>query len=168
MPALVERDASIAFAQHHRNAIPRVRVDTAAVQKQDRHARAAPVEVVKTHRADDHLLVLRQRDRVWMKIGDVERSAKHREFFGTFHFHRTAYSRSNILSTFAMSGSTTIVLLKFFSAVSGSFRPCPVSVQTTIDPGLSRPAAAYLSSPATEAADAGSAKTPPAAISLYA
>ncbi len=123
MPALIERDASIAFAQHHSDAIPRMRVDTSAVQEKDRHARAAPVEVVEAHRADDHLLVLRQRDRARMKIGDVERILKYREFFGTFHFHSSAYSRSRIFSTLAMSGSTTIVLLKFFSAVSGSFKP---------------------------------------------
>src|SRR5580658_5590224 len=110
MPALIERDASIAFAQHHGNAIPRMRVDTAAVQEKYWRARAAPVEIVKAHRAEDHLLVLRQRDRAGMKISDVECSPKHREFFGTLHFHQKTYSRSRILSTLAMSGSTTIVL----------------------------------------------------------
>ena len=43
-----------------------------------------------------------------------------------------------------------------------------MSVHTTTDPGLSNPAPAYFSSPATDAADAGSAKMPPAAISRYA
>src|ERR1700722_14229314 len=113
-------------------------------------------------------MVVRQLDRVGMKIGDLERLAKHREFVGSFHFRRAAYSRSRIFSTFAMSGSTTIVLLKFFSAVSGSLRPWPVSVHTTTEPGLSNPAPAYFSNPATDAADAGSVKTPPAAISRYA
>src|SRR5208282_2129295 len=63
---------------------------------------------------------------------------------------------------------TTIVLLRFLSAVSGSLRPWPVSVQTTVDPGLSPPLALYLSAPATEAAEPGSAKIPSAAISRYA
>src|SRR5208283_3941559 len=81
---------------------------------------------------------------------------------------RDAYSRSRTFITFARSGSTTIVLLKFLSAVSGSFRPWPVSVHTTTEPGLSIPAPAYLSSPATDAADAGSANTPPLAIKRYA
>src|SRR5271156_1121674 len=95
MPALIERDASIAFAQHHGDAIPRMRVDAAAVQEKYRHARAAPVEVVKTHRADDHLLVLRQRDCARMKIGNLERSPKHREFFGSFrHFFIEALTRA--------------------------------------------------------------------------
>src|SRR5580700_6984997 len=69
-----------------------------------------------------------------------------------------------IFSTLPTSGSTTIVLLRFLSAVSGSLSPWPVSVHTTIDPGRSPPVAAYLSAPATEAAEAGSAKIPCAAI----
>src|SRR5271166_1229969 len=158
----------MAFAEHYRHAIPGVRVDAAAVQEKYRRARAAPIEVMKAHRADDQLVVVRQPDCGRMKIGDLERGPEHREFFGSFHVHSAAYSRSRIFSTFAMSGSTTIVLLKFFSAVSGSFRPWPVSVHTTTEPGLSSPAPAYLSSPATDAADAGSANTPPLAISRYA
>ena len=45
------------------------------------------------------------------------------------------------------------------SAVSGSFSPCPVTVQTTSDPRGSVPSAADCSSPATLAADAGSTNT---------
>src|SRR5690606_14451133 len=46
------------------------------------------------------------------------------------------------------------------SAHWGSLSPCPVTVQTTRDPGASPPAAATLSRPATDAAEAGSTKTP--------
>src|SRR5208283_380012 len=72
---------------------------------------------------------------------------------------------SRILNTFSISGSTTSVLLRFLRAVSGSFKPWPVSVQTATEPGLSPPLAPYLSRPATEAAEAGSAKIPCPAIS---
>src|SRR5260370_37173562 len=114
MTTLIQRDASIALAQHYRDAIPGMCVKAAAVQEKDRRARAAPVEVVKAKRANDHLMVVRQPDCIGMKIGDLERGAKHREFVGSFHFQSISYSRSRIFSTFAMSGSTTIVLLKFF------------------------------------------------------
>src|SRR5512146_555091 len=73
-----------------------------------------------------------------------------------------------IFSTLATSGSTTMVLLRFLSAVSGSLSPWPVSVHTTTEPGRSPPVAANLSAPATEAAEAGSAKTPCVAIKRYA
>src|SRR5262249_34401320 len=45
------------------------------------------------------------------------------------------------------------------SAVSGSFRPWPVTVQTTSEPAGKRPSAAVISRPATLVADAGSTKT---------
>src|SRR5579875_739461 len=78
---------------------------------------------------------------------------------------RCGYSRSRIFITLSSSGSTTMVLLRFLSAVSGSLSPWPVSVQTITDPGLMPPAAPNLSAPATDAAEAGSAKMPPAAMS---
>src|SRR5215469_710129 len=46
------------------------------------------------------------------------------------------------------------------TAVSGSFRPWPVIVHTTVAPAATCPAARAASSPATPAADAGSPKTP--------
>src|SRR5260221_3015742 len=118
MTTLIQRDASIALAQHRGYAIPGMRVKAAAVQEKDRRARATPVEGVKAKRADYNLMVVRQRDRVGMKIGDLERLAEHRDFFGSFHLHSAAYSRSRIFNTFSISGSTTIGLLTFFSSVS--------------------------------------------------
>jgi threonine synthase len=46
------------------------------------------------------------------------------------------------------------------STVSGSFRPCPVTVHTTSEPRGRVPSAVDCSSPATLAADAGSTNTP--------
>src|SRR5262249_11226130 len=46
------------------------------------------------------------------------------------------------------------------SAVSGSLRPWPVTVQTTREPAGRRPSAAVMSRPATPVAEAGSTKTP--------
>src|SRR5882757_5795310 len=68
MPALVERNASEAVAKHHRHAIPGVRSQTTAVQEQKRRAGSTPIEIVKAHRTDDHLLIVRQRNRIRMKI----------------------------------------------------------------------------------------------------
>lgn len=45
-------------------------------------------------------------------------------------------------------------------AHSGSFRPCPVTVQTTRDPAGTRPASACWSRPATLAALPSSTKAP--------
>lgn len=46
------------------------------------------------------------------------------------------------------------------TAQSGSLRPLPVTVQTMRWPRSTLPSSAALSRPATEAADAGSTKTP--------
>lgn len=46
------------------------------------------------------------------------------------------------------------------TAQSGSLRPLPVTVQTIRWPGSTRPASALASRPATDAAEAGSTKTP--------
>ena len=53
-----------------------------------------------------------------------------------------------------MSGSHGITGLARFMAVCGSLRPWPVSTHTT------RPSAPLASSPATDAAEAGSQNTP--------
>src|SRR5262249_49483465 len=52
------------------------------------------------------------------------------------------------------------------SAVSGSFRPCPVSVSTSVEPGSMRSAFTVLTRPATVAAEAGSMKTPSSRASM--
>ncbi len=49
-----------------------------------------------------------------------------------------------------------------FSAVSGSLRPLPVTVHTTVEPRGTQPSSTDLSRPAMLAADAGSTKTPSA------
>src|SRR5208282_6605351 len=61
MTTLIERDASIALAQHHRDAVPGMRGKAAAVQKQNRRATAIPIEVMKPHRTNDHLMIVGQR-----------------------------------------------------------------------------------------------------------
>lgn len=54
-------------------------------------------------------------------------------------------------------------------AVSGSFKPCPVNVQTTVSPFLNIPFLCIFITPAKDAADAGSQNTPSfEARSLYA
>ena len=58
------------------------------MQEENRRARAAPVKVVKARCAYDHLMVIRQSNSVGMKTGDLERSAKHREFIASLNFHR--------------------------------------------------------------------------------
>src|SRR4029077_814974 len=89
VPTLVERNTSEAIAKHHRNAIASVRRQTAAMQEKDRGAASAPIEVVKAHQADDHLMVVGQRNRIGMKIRDSKRGAEHRDFFSAFHLPRT-------------------------------------------------------------------------------
>ena len=46
------------------------------------------------------------------------------------------------------------------TAQSGSLRPLPVTVQTMVWPGSTLPCSAAFSRPATDAAEAGSTKTP--------
>jgi len=54
-------------------------------------------------------------------------------------------------------------------ALSGSFRPCPVRVQTSLCPARKNPSAPNFITPAIEAADAGSQKIPSvSATILYA
>ena len=51
--------------------------------------------------------------------------------------------------------------------MSGSFRPWPVNVQTTVAPSGNNPAWLHLVNPATEAAEAGSQKTPSSLASAW-
>ncbi|CPA33063.1 Uncharacterised protein [Mycobacterium tuberculosis] len=46
------------------------------------------------------------------------------------------------------------------SAVSGSLRPLPVTVHTTVEPRATQPSSIALRRPAMLAADAGSTNTP--------
>src|SRR5688500_10080768 len=63
-------------------------------------------------------------------------------------------------ATAAAVGSTEMPRSTVEIARSGSFRPWPVKVQTTVSPFLTRPPSTARRSPATEAADAGSQNTP--------
>src|SRR5206468_3259969 len=67
----------------------------------------------------------------------------------TVHFGSTASSSEPISGSHGTTAGARSI------AVVGSFSPCPVRTQTTV------PSAPYLSSPATDAADAGSQNTPP-------
>src|SRR5690606_30436710 len=84
--------------------------------------------------------------------------------------HR-AHDRSKAFATASAStGSASIRAAELLSAhpvsaVSGSFRPCPVTVQTTNEPRGRRPSSATFSNPATPVADAGSTNTPSQAAS---
>src|SRR5437870_1362265 len=59
MPALVERDTAVALMQHQGDDVPGMGVQTTSVQEHSWVTIAAPVEVVKTHRTNDQLMVLR-------------------------------------------------------------------------------------------------------------
>ena len=57
------------------------------------------------------------------------------------------------------SASITVGTEIWLMAISGSFRPCPVSTHTTVAPGARSPGTPDFRIPATEAAEAGSQKT---------
>ena len=72
-----------------------------------------------------------------------------------------------------MSLNSALVFLishaEYFIALSGSFKPFPVKVQVIVAPSLTRPFLLALIKPATDAALAGSHRTPSVlANSLYA
>src|SRR5947209_10220811 len=78
------------------------------------------------------------------------------------HAHHPAPVHDSTASSRTASSASQVTSPKSWSsAVCGSFRPWPVSTQAT----CSAPSAPYLSSPATEAAEAGSQKTPSALAS---
>src|SRR3954447_3092645 len=77
----------------------------------------------------------------------VRRGRRHAHDPAPLHGARTACSTASI------EASQGITYEACESAVCGSFRPWPVSTHTTL------PDAPYLSSPATDAADAGSQNT---------
>src|SRR5208337_1364341 len=72
-----------------------------------------------------------------------------------FHktFSMTLLTASNSALTLTASSAT-------LNTVSGSFNPFPVNVQTTVSPFLKKPALYNLITPASDAAEAGSQKTP--------
>ena len=75
---------------------------------------------------------------------------------GTRDTVRSRSHSSTARSTAAMSGSQGTTAPAWVSAVCGSFSPWPVSTQTT----RSAPSTPWVSSPATDAAAAGSQNTP--------
>src|SRR5690606_2821920 len=72
--------------------------------------------------------------------------------------HASIPSRASI--TADSSSGTTWGSVTPATAWSGSFRPWPVSTQTTVSPPRKYPWRASLATPATEMAEAGSQKTP--------
>src|SRR5262249_31464164 len=71
-----------------------------------------------------------------------------------------AHTRPSAAATPAAVASMASPTRTSAMARSGSFKPWPVTVQTATSSGESRPSADAWSSPATEAADAGSTKQP--------
>jgi hypothetical protein len=86
MPTLVERYTAVAIVQHQCDDVPSVSVETATVQEDNRMTVAAPVEIVKAHRADDQLMVLREIDLARVQAGDFDRFAQHLELSGPIHW----------------------------------------------------------------------------------
>src|SRR5881396_1926998 len=74
--------------------------------------------------------------------------------------------RPSCARTASIRGGTVVGRDADSSAVSGSFRPCPVRVSTTVAPGSKRPALTHLIRPARVAADAGSMKMPSSRASM--
>src|SRR5690606_8186589 len=76
-------------------------------------------------------------------------------------------SRAMASSTAALSaGTVTGSVRAERTAMSGSFGPCPVSTHTTLPPPRKTPSRFSLRTPASEAADAGSAKIPSLTASI--
>src|SRR5262249_41756868 len=74
--------------------------------------------------------------------------------------HLIHYARPNFSTTSTGSTGSAATLGMSFRAVSGSLRPLPVTVHTTVDPRATQPSSTDLSRPAMLAADAGSTNTP--------
>ena len=69
---LVEREAVVLAAQREAHEIPGMRVKPAAVQEKQRMAsRRAPVEVMKTHPIDHHVVVRGQGETRYFEPGDL-------------------------------------------------------------------------------------------------
>ncbi len=75
---------------------------------------------------------------------------------------RQTYTRPSLATTATGSTGTGMTAGIPFSAVSGSLRPLPVTVHTTVEPLATQPSSTDLSNPAMLAADAGSTNTPSA------
>src|SRR5262245_15320666 len=78
---------------------------------------------------------------------------------GQISIHRYPFGFSRRVNSSA-SASITSGLGEILIAFSGSFKPCPVSVQTRRSPFLKKPFLDNFKTPAMEAAEAGSQKYP--------
>src|SRR5512141_872627 len=86
-----------------------------------------------------------------------------------FSAHRRLLQKPRILRTSPRTGGLVTGATDCAMALSGSFRPCPVSVQTSRCPLRKNPSVPNFITPATEAAEAGSQKIPSvSATILYA
>src|SRR2546427_6863147 len=74
--------------------------------------------------------------------------------------------RPSCARTASREAGTDVGRVADSSAVSGSLRPWPVSVSTSVLPGSMRPAFTILTRPATVAAEAGSMKMPSSRASM--
>ena len=77
-----------------------------------------------------------------------------------------AHYACNNLATSSRVALTVSGGAEILIAVSASFKPCPVSVHTTVSPSCKTPAWCNFATPATDAADAGSQNTPSVAATV--
>src|SRR2546423_2832226 len=114
----------------------------------ERHIRQVALDAKRARLLHLELELERERSRERVVAGaEVGRRRRHPHDPVPPHGASTARSTASIETS---HGTTWAARAR---AVCGSFRPCPVSTHTT------RPDAPYFSSPATDAADAGSQKT---------
>ncbi len=116
---------------------------------------AHPHDQTAVHDADVHFVPDVQRHAERVEAGaQVRAGSGHRDPDAGRH------ASSSAVATAPGSTGTGSTATMPSIAVSGSFRPWPVTVQTTTEPFGRRPSAAVASRPAMLAADAGSTKIP--------
>src|SRR5215470_5585361 len=85
MPSLIERNTPEEIAQHHAHRVPCVGVESATMQEEDRTTIASPIEIVKSHRTDDHLMIFGQSKHGRLEACYFEHLTEHFQLFDTIH-----------------------------------------------------------------------------------
>src|SRR6266851_23338 len=87
MPALIQRDAAVAMAQHQADHVPGMGVEAAAMEEEDRSpgARIAPVQVMEPEALDDQIGGLRQHDLRRLQTRYFRHQSELFDFLSGFH-----------------------------------------------------------------------------------
>ena len=95
MTALVEREAMVVAPQHQADEVPRMRVQAAAVEEENRLAAGlTPVEVMEAHLMDHDLMGFRQDDFGDFQSGIMGRQLKMFDLFGIVQHATRSWSVS--------------------------------------------------------------------------